>query len=130
MGNSAKNKGVLEHGNVEGGKEGSSVGTWDGKQGGTWLYLQIQLHIVPRCHWQFGEGREDLPQKPKGDDTWGEGEAIRAGQSCLWVTEPTGALCPRRASGRGWESTVLPSKEEKLLVLPIDLKLPGVQRLP
>lgn len=80
---------------------------------------------MPGCHWQFGEGRVDFPQKPKGDDTCGEGEAIRAGQSCLWVTEPAGALCPPRASGRGWESIVLPSKEEKLLVLPIDIKLLG-----
>lgn len=112
----------------QGGKSGGRAAVWGHgwKQDGTWLYLQIQLHIVPGCHWQLGEGRVDFPQKPKGDDTWGQAEAIRAGQSCLWV--PAGALCPPRVSGRGWESNVLPSKEENLLVLPIDLKLPGVQR--
>lgn len=72
MGNSEKkNKGGV------GGSAGSTGETEDR----TRLYLQIQLQEVPRCHRQTGEGRVDLPQEPKGDDTWGEGEAVRAGQS-------------------------------------------------
>ena len=75
-------------------------------------YLQIQLYELPGRHWEIGEGRVDFPQEPKGDDTWGEGEAVRAGQSRLPVPEPAGALCPpgaalaSGASGRGWESLV------------------------
>lgn len=92
-----------------GGREGRQCG---GTRDRTWPYLQIQLHELPSRHRQIGEDRVDFPQEPKGDDTWGEGETIRAGQSQLPVQEPARVLClpgaalASGASGRGWESKI------------------------
>lgn len=126
--------------------DGRGCGRQEGRQrggtrDGTRLYLQIQLHELPGLHRQIGEGSVDFPQEPKGDDTWGEGEAVRAGQSCCLPGACRSAL-PAWIHGGKWSiwqrlgerspclATSPAPEEEKPLILPSGLKPPGIQRLP
>lgn len=110
---------------------------WGGRRAGTRPYLQIQLHGLLGCHRQFGEGRVDFPQEPKGDDIWGEGEAVRAGQSRLPVQEPAESsalpawsIWERSGEPRPCPVTSSAPEEEKPLVLPAGLRPLRVQSFP
>jgi len=114
-----------------GGRQGRQRG---GDRGGTRPYLQIQLHGLLGRHRQMGEGRVDFPQEPEGEDTCGEGEAVRAGQSPLPGQEPVGGLCllPRRQAEHWAESLpghVPGTAGGKPLVFPAGLQPTGVLRV-
>lgn len=112
-----------------------------GDQDGTWPYLQIQLHELPGLHRQIGEGSVDFPQEPKGDDTWGEGEAMRAGQSCClpgacwsalpaWIRAGKWSIWQRLGELGPCLAKSPAPEEENPLILPVVFKPPRIQRLP